>query len=714
MSIQESIVVRAKGDIALVEFDLIGEKVNKLSTPVLTRFKEVVEELAKSSFKAVVLISRKPKIFIAGADIEEIKKITDPGECRKLLDGAHQIFNALEDLPMPTVAAIHGACLGGGCELVLCADYRLASDSRDTKIGLPEVNLGIFPGFGGCIRLPRMVGLPASLDMILAGKSVDGRKAAKIGLVDECVPEQQLEERAMKLAQEIASGQKGKRKKTFRARSLAEKFMHSPVGKSLVFSQARKGILTQTKGFYPAPLKALEVVKKTYGSRQREKAQGVEAACFCEVAVTEISKYLIEIFFMMESVKKQTGVKDPNVKPKEIRRMAVLGAGTMGGGIAQLGADRGLEVRLKDISNEALALGYKAAAGIWQKQVKRKRLTKYEYDRKMAMISGGLDYSGFGQIDLVVEAIVEDLEIKKKVIAETAKHCKPDAFFASNTSSLSITEMAKAHPKPENFVGMHLFNPVHKMPLIEVIRGPQTNDLAVATIFEVSKKLGKTPVVVKDGPGFLVNRLLMPYMIEAMFILEEGMDIKKVDHWYTHSFGMPMGPFRLMDEVGLDVCEKVVKIFKKALGDRIEIPALLEKIGPSGRLGKKNAKGFYLYDEKGKELSVDQSVYKDFGVSVTNKLSEKECLERGIFTMINEAALALLEDRIVERPEDLDLAMIMGTGFPPFRGGLLRYADKVGTEVVAGELEMYAARCGKRLAPSKPLSNLAKTKRTFY
>lgn len=714
MSIQESIRIVPKGDVALVEFDLIGEKVNKLSSPVLTRFKEVIGELRTSKFKAVVLISRKQKIFIAGADIDEIKKITDQNECVKMLEKAHEIFNAFEDLPMPTIAAIGGACLGGGCELVMCADYRISSDSRDTKIGLPEVNLGIFPGFGGCIRLPRIVGLQSSLDIILAGKSVDGKKAVKMGLIDECVPEQQLEERAMQWAQLAAQGQKPKRQKKFKARSAMEKFLESPIGKPVVFSQARKTVLKQSKGFYPAPLKALDVIQKTYGSSNREKSLRTEMAGFAEVAVTEISKHLINLFFIMEGIKKQTGVHDAQVKAKIIRKMAVLGAGTMGGGIAQLGADKGIDVRMKDISNDALALGYKAAADIWEKLVKRRRLTKNDFDRKMAMISGGLDYSGFAQTELVVEAIVEDMEIKKKVIAETAKHCGADTIIATNTSSLSVTEMAKAHPKPENFVGMHFFNPVNKMPLVEVIRGPQTSDQTVATIFDVSKKMGKTPVVVKDGPGFLVNRLLMPYMIEAMFLFEDGMGIAKVDYWYTHKFGMPMGPFRLMDEVGLDVCVKVVKIFKKSLGDRIEVPNVAEKIPTSGRLGKKNGKGFYTYDDKGKEIGVDSTVYADFGVTVTNKLTEKECLERGVFTMINEAARALLEDHIVEKPEEVDLAMIMGTGFPPFRGGLLRYADTVGTAKVVAELEMYAARCGKRLAPSQPLINLAKNQKPFY
>ncbi len=336
----------------------------------------------------------------------------------------------------------------------------------------------------------------------------------------------------------------------------------------------------------------------------------------------------------------------------------------MGGGIAQVAADRGISVRMKDINNDALALGYRHASEIFNKMMKRKRITKHDYEAKMAKISGTLDFTGFKQMDVVVEAIVEDMNIKKKVIAETVKHCAEDTIIATNTSSLSVTEMAEAHPKPENFVGMHFFNPVDKMPLVEVIRDLKTSDEATATIFELSKKMGKTPVVVKDGPGFLVNRLLMPYLIEAMFLLQDGMSIEKVDRWYTHKFGMPMGPFRLMDEVGLDVCYKVVKIFRKALGERIEVPKVLEPLHDTKRLGKKSGRGFYLYDEKGQQLSVDKSIYSELGLSMpTDPLTEKECIDRGVFTMINEASLALIEDHIVNHPEEVDLAMIMEQGF---------------------------------------------------
>jgi 3-hydroxyacyl-CoA dehydrogenase/enoyl-CoA hydratase/3-hydroxybutyryl-CoA epimerase len=712
MSIQESVRIVPKGDVAFVEFDLIGEKVNKLSTPVLTRFRELVAELKTSSYKAVVLISRKQKIFIAGADIEEIKRITTKEEFSNVLKQAHEIFNSLEDLPMPTIAAIHGACMGGGCEMVLACDYRLCSDASETRIGLPETKLGIIPGFGGCVRMPRVLGLQAALDIILAGKAVDSRKAGKIGLVDEVVPAQMLEARALTFAKEVAA--KGKRRKQFAAKGAVNKFLESALGRPVVLSQARKTVMKMTKGFYPAQLEAIKVIGKTYGISNRDRALEIEMEGFIEVATTSVSKYLIDLFYMMEEVKKQTGVSGP-VTARNVEHLAVLGAGTMGGGIAQVAADKGIHVRMKDISNKALAIGYKQAYDIWAKDLKHKKIDKYAFEAKMAHITGGLDYAGFGQMDVVIEAIIEDMAIKKKTIAEVVTKCRPDTIIATNTSSLSVTEMAEAHPHPENFVGMHFFNPVNKMPLVEVIRGPKTSDEATATIFELSKKMGKIPVVVKDGPGFLVNRLLMPYMIEAMFLLQDGMAVETVDRYYTHTFGMPMGPFRLMDEVGLDVCIKVVRIFRKALGERVEVPAVADRMYESKLLGRKGGKGFYHYDEKGKDTSVNAEIYAALGLKQpTNPLTEKECLERGIFIMINEASLALVQDRIVEKPQDVDLAMIMGTGFPPFRGGLLKYADSIGTKKIVEELEVYASKCGHRLKPAAPLSQMAKTNRGFY
>lgn len=712
---KNSIQIKKQGDIAVVEFDMQGEKVNKFNTPMMERLREVIAELKSSSAKAVVFISRKPKIFIAGADIQEIKSMTAKEQFEKAVSAGQSIFNELEDLPMPTIAAVAGACAGGGCEFIMACDYRIASEDNSTKIGLPETKLGIIPGFGGCIRMPRMIGLANAFDIILAGKLVPAAKALKIGLVDQVVYPTILEEQAMKMAQELIGNGGKKRRKTFNAKGAVPSLLESFLGRGIVYSQAQKGVLKMTHGHYPAPLKAIEVISKTYGMSDREAALTVERQAFVEAAMTDISKNLIHVFDLTEMVKKQTGVANPSVKAKEVKALGILGAGTMGGGIAFVAADKGIEARMKDLNYDAIGKGLKHARDIWNKSLKKKRMNKFELQQKMDKVTGTLDYSGFKQLDVVVEAIVEDMEIKKKVIGETAKNMRPDAIIATNTSSLSVTEMSAGHPRPEYFAGMHFFNPVDKMPLVEVIRGEKTNDETIATIFELSKKLGKMPVVVKDGPGFLVNRLLLPYMAEAAFLFQEGMSVEVVDRAYVKDFGMPMGPFALMDEVGLDVCIKVLKIFKKSLGSRVEISPVMEKLATSQRLGKKNNKGFYIYDESGRRGEVDQTIYSELGVSSpTNPLPTKTCIERGVFAMINECALALLDDRIVETPHEVDLAMIMGTGFPPFRGGLLRYADSIGAQYIVDQLEIYSRNGAARLKPSKPLFDLAKAGSKFY
>lgn len=716
MSIQESIKIVPQGEIAVVEFDLVGEKVNKFSTPVMMRLQEVLGELKKSSYKAVIFKSNKPKIFIAGADIEEIKGMTTKEQFDAAVKGGQDVMNMVEDLPMPTIAAVNGACMGGGCEFILACDYRIASEDNSTKIGLPEIQLGILPGFGGTQRMPRVLGLQASLDIILAGKSVNAKKALKIGLVDKMVHPNLLDEQAVKWAKEIIAGGGKKRRKKFEAKGAMNKVLESALGRGIVFKKAREGVMKATKGHYPAPLKALEVIQKTYGMSDRDAGMRIEREGFCELGVTEISKNLIHVFYLTEMVKKQNGVPGVDVKPKEVKAIGILGAGTMGGGIAYVAADKGIQVRMKDLNQEALGKGLKHASDLWMKLVKRKSIDKYQFQQKMDAVSVTTDYSGFKNLDVVVEAIVEDMGIKQKVIGECAGQMRPDAIIATNTSSLSVTEMSKGHPRPEYFAGMHFFNPVNKMPLVEVIRGEKTSDETISTIYELSKKMGKMPVVVKDGPGFLVNRLLMPYMAEAAFLMQEGMSIEVVDKAYVQDFGMPMGPFELMDEVGLDVCLKVLKIFKKAFGDRIEVAPCMEALEKSGRLGRKNGKGFYHYSEDGKRGDVDQSIYAALGLGQpTNPYDTKECIERGVFAMVNEVSLALIEDRIVETPNEVDLAMIMGTGFPPFRGGLMKYTDSVGTQYVADQLAMYASsRKASRLKPSTPLTNMAKSNSKFY
>lgn len=720
MSVQESLTIRSleDGKIAILEFDLAGEKVNKLSTPVMTRLKEVLEELKKSSYKALIIRSLKPKIFIAGADIEEIKSMNKTEEFDKAVKDGQTIFNMLEDLPMLTIASIHGACMGGGCELVLACDYRLASEDSSTRIGLPETKLGIIPGFGGCVRLPRLIGLTNALDIILQGKSVNAKKAKKMGLVDKVFHAESLLAESIEFAKKrlVQDGGKKPAKRSFSPKGLMPSVLESFVGRSLVFSQAKKGVLKATHGHYPAPLNALAAIAETYGFSDRERALATERDYFVKSAATDVSKNLIHVFFLTEMVKKQNGLpKGSTVVGKKVDRLAILGAGTMGGGIAYVAADKGIHARMKDINNDALARGFKHARDLWAKLVKKRVITSYEFTQKMDLVSGGLDFAGFKQMDLVVEAVVEDMEIKKRVIRETAENSRPDTIIATNTSSLSVTEMATSHPRPEYFAGMHFFNPVHRMPLVEVIRAEKTSDETIASIFELSKRMGKMPVVVKDGPGFLVNRLLLPYMAEAAFLLEDGMDIKKVDTAYVKEFGMPMGPFALMDEVGLDVCIKVLKIFQKAFGSRVEMAPCMTKLSETGRLGKKNLKGFYDYSSDGKRLDVASTIYQELGLkNPTNPLSTKECIERGIFMMINECSLALYEDRIVESPHEVDLAMIMGTGFPPFRGGLLKYADSIGSLYICEQLESYGQKFGARLKPNQPLVNLAKKERKFY
>ncbi len=711
---KDSIKIIPQGEIAVVEFDMQGEKVNKFNTPMMTRLQEVIRELKSSSYKAVIFKSNKNKIFIAGADIDEIKAMTTKEQFNQAVSQGQNIFNELEDLQMPTIAMVHGACAGGGCEFIMACDYRIASEDKSTRIGLPETQLGIIPGFGGCVRMPRIIGLQAALDVILAGKLLPAAKALKVGLVDQVVHPGILQEQTMQWAQQIIKEGGKKRRKTFKAKGFPNQILEG-VGRGIVFSQAKKGVLKMTKGHYPAPMAAIEVIRKTYCSSDRNKSLQIEREAFCECAATNVSKSLIHVFHLTEMVKKQSGVPGVQVKPHEVKSMGILGAGTMGGGIAYVAADKGVDVRMKDLNFDAIGKGLKHARDLWSKEVKRKKINKYELQQKMDRVTGTTDYSGFGVMDVVVEAIVEDMEIKKKVIAETAKHMRADAIIATNTSSLSVTEMANGHPRPEFFAGMHFFNPVHKMPLVEVIRGAKTSDETIATIFELSKRMGKMPVVVKDGPGFLVNRLLLPYMAEAAFLLQEGMDIETVDKAYVYEFGMPMGPFALMDEVGLDVCIKVLKIFKKAFGNRVDMAPCMEKLEKSGRLGKKNGKGFYKYDETGKRLEVDGGIYAELGLAAaTNPLTKKECLERGIFAMINECSLALNVDHIVDTPHEVDLAMIMGTGFPPFRGGLLKYADSVGSKYVADQLQIYAQKGAERLKPSPALIQMAKTEAKFY
>jgi 3-hydroxyacyl-CoA dehydrogenase/enoyl-CoA hydratase/3-hydroxybutyryl-CoA epimerase len=693
--------IEREGDLAVIWFDLPGEKVNKFSTAVMTEFASIVERLESDrELKRVVIASGKPSIFIAGADVSEFSKATTEAQAAEYTRFGQQTFHRFSRLPQVTVAAINGACLGGGTELALSCDYRILSDSPRSTIGLPEVKLGIFPAWGGTTKLPRLIGLPAALDIILNGRSLDPRRARKAGLVDEVVAPSIL----IETAKSYAGKMEGKRSGRGRTRAWIE---GNPLARRIIFSKARKSVLDQTHGHYPAPLAAIDVMAVGLaGGVERGLAAEVERAA--KLIMGDVAQNLVRVFFMMEESKKdRTGAA-----ARDVRDVGVLGAGIMGGGIAQIVADKSdAQVRMRDINWNALAGGMKAAARVWKKRVERRRMTRAEMARKLARITTTTDWSGFAGADLVIEAVVENLDIKRQVLADFEGMARPDAIFATNTSTIPITEIAGGAQRPGQVVGMHFFNPVDRMPLVEVIRGERTSDVSMATVAAFARKLGKTVVICNDGPGFVVNRILGPYINEAGYLLEEGSSIESIDRAML-DFGMPMGPLSLLDEVGIDVAAKAAGILQQAFPKRMIPSTAVQKLLADRRLGRKNGKGVYVWRD-GKRQGPDETVYALLGRQPATTTDAAAMVERMVYVMVNEAAL-ILDEKIVASAAELDLAMIMGTGFPPFRGGLVRYADSVGLQRIVQTMTALETRLGPRFTPSAPLRRLAETNTTFY
>ncbi len=697
--------------IAVLTFDLIDEKVNKFNTAVMMELDEKIDKLSRQTdIKCLLILSGKEDKFIAGADIKEILTITSVEKGYEVSRRGQEIFNKVATLPFPTIAVIDGACLGGGTEISLACTYRLASDNPKTRIGLPEVNLGIFPGWGGSQRLPRLIGLQRSLDIILTGKNLDARRAFKAGVIDRIIPKELVMESAVKFAEDVIAGKdllaRTKRKPKGLVTLLLEK---NPLGRAIVFRQAKKMVWQRTHGHYPAPLKAIQSIKKGY-SQTLTKGLEIEARLFSQLIGSPISNNLINIYQWTEAIKKENGTTNPDIKIQPIKRAAALGAGVMGGGIAQLFASKSIPVRVKDINYDAVAKAFQQASSILYSKVKRRQLTKLEYAHILANITGTVDYSGFKNVDLVVEAIVEDLEIKKRVFTELESHLSAETIIVSNTSSLSIDQMATAFTKPQRFLGMHFFHPVNKVGLVQIIGVQGTPYLAVATVFELTKQLGKTPLVVKNGPGFLVNRLLVPYMVEAITLLEEGHTPERVDQVIV-DFGMPMGPLELFDEVGIDVAYKVAKILSNFMSDRMADSDVLAKLVHDNRLGKKNNQGFYRYRDKKKYT--DPVIHQYITIRQKTTLNTEDIIGRMIYPIINEAARCL-QDKVVCRPQDVDVGMIFGTGFAPFRGGLLRYADTVGISKIIDTLHKFSEQYGNRFIPSPLILEINRRGKGFY
>lgn len=699
-----------KDNVGFVTFDADDSKVNVLDSQTIKEFDSVLNDIkTKLKLKALVIQSAKKDIFIAGADIKEIEKIVDPKDGANKAKAGQDLFNKLEDLAIPTIAVVDGAALGGGCELILACNYRIATFNKRIKIGLPEVNLGFVPGFGGTYRLPRLVGLQQGLKLILSGKPLSSSRALRIGLVDKIVMQKILKASVESFIADVLSKKSvvdnRPRKKPRGFNSFLEE---SITGQYIVFSQSRKSVLKLSKGFYPAPLKAVDVIQSNYFCN-REKGLKIEREAFGKLAVTLISKNLVNLFYISEKYKKLS-VKNLNGKPVSIEQSAVLGAGIMGGGIAQLFASRDIWSRLKDLNYDAIAQGYRSANAVFKKAVKKRRLTKSQAQMKMAHITGTLDYSGFSHVDLVVEAVVEDIGIKKSVFKELSNVVSEDTVLATNTSALSVTEIAKEIKVPSRVIGIHFFNPVHMMPLVEIITTEETSDQTIASTLKLVQRLGKIPIVVKDSCGFIVNRILLGYINEGGRILEECGQLERIDKLMT-SFGMPMGPFLLSDEVGLDVGNKVLKILEEGLGERFKPVEIYQKVYEKKLLGKKTGKGFYVHESK---PQVNAQIAPLLSTRKMGDFKSQEFLERMIYIMINEAAMCLQEG-IVDHPDAIDVGMIFGTGFPPFRGGLLRYADSVGLEKIVERLKALTDQFqSQRFKPAPFLLDLASKQKGFY
>ena len=699
--------------IAVVTLDVPNAPVNTFARSVREEFTALIERLDRDeSIRAAVIRSGKPDVWVAGADIEEFLGIETSSQAEALSRDGHALLDRLEKLKTPVVAAINGACLGGGLEAALACAYRIGTETPKTVFGLPEVQLGLIPGGGGTQRLPRLVGLEAGLDMILTGRNIRARKALQMGLIHELVHPAILDDVAIERAKSLADGvlKRGLVGGPHGARHIL--LDENRVGRALVFRQARERILARTRGHYPAPLAALDVVATGY-AHGTERGYREEARLFGELAVSEVSRQLVFLFFATSALKKDPGVSEPAPSPKPIQKLAILGAGFMGAGIASIAAQQGTLIRLKDADPGRVGKGLAAAREVMRDRLTKKQMTRQQLDDYMTLIGGTTDYSGFRNVDLVIEAVFEDLGVKQAVLQETEAVTRADAIFASNTSTIPIAQLASVSSRPSQVIGMHFFSPVPKMPLLEVIVTPQTSREVTATVVGYGKALGKTVIVVNDAPGFFANRILAPYINEAGVLLDEGVAIDTIDRALVE-FGFPVGPITLIDEVGLDIAGKSGAIMLEAFGNRMAPSQSLVRVVAAGRTGRKGKKGFYRYDENGKKRGVDPSVYELLPTGQRRtEIPSDEIQRRCVLAMVNEA-VRCLQDGILRSSRDGDVGAVFGIGFPPFRGGPFRYVDSLGTERVVRALEGLNADRAPRFAPAQLLIEMARSGRRFY
>ncbi|HEX6202296.1 MAG TPA: 3-hydroxyacyl-CoA dehydrogenase NAD-binding domain-containing protein [Thermoanaerobaculia bacterium] len=705
---------RRDDGLAWLVLDDPAKKVNTLSSRLFGWFDDTVEALAAAPPRGLVIVSGKPDGFVAGADIEELRDLAEPAEVVDMLRRGHELARRFAALPFPKVAAIHGAALGGGLELALLCDRRVATDHAKTKLGLPEVQLGVIPGWGGTQRLPRLVGVAPALELILTGRQVDARKAKRLGLVDDVCHPAVLVEAARRQVDEAAAGRRAARPRRGLGARAVELAARLPAADKLVYDRARAGVMAETRGHYPAPLAALDVVRR--GMRlPLDRALAVEAAAFAELVLSPVAKSLMAIFFMKGAVDGRAAALAR--QGREIAGpVGVLGAGFMGAGIAQVLAARGRQVVMKDRDLAAVGRGLAFAAERVAERRKRRRLSEVEGKAELARIHGTDDYAALRRSDFVIEAVFEELAVKRRVLAEVEAAAPAGTIFASNTSTLPIAEIAAEARCPHLVVGMHFFSPVHKMPLLEVIRHPGSSDEAVATTVALGREMGKTVIVVGDGPGFFTSRVLGPFLNEAAWMLSEGARVEEIDR-AVERWGFPVGPLKLLDEVGLDIAHHAAREMVARQGDRLAPPPVFARMLDDGRSGRKGGRGFYRYAEpggRGKAKRVDESVYEvlDWRPAAT-PLPEREIAERCWLQMLNETARCI-EDGVIREPVDVDVGVVFGFGFPPFRGGILREADRLGLPEVVSRLDAYADRYGERLRPARLLREMAEAGESFH